>query len=75
MSNQPSNTTTSTEDLVNIDDFLPLPGAEDIITGEEGKKPNMFSNTGVDTSFLDNPTNDDTEDDDKGEEDGKKKRM
>lgn len=74
MTNQAGNITTSTEDLVNIDDFLPLPGADDILSGDDGqKKPNMFSNNQVDTSFLDNPTDDD-DDDDKGEGDDDKKK-
>jgi hypothetical protein len=70
-----TNTTTTTEDVVNIDDFLPLPGAEDIITGNEGdKKPNMFSNTQTDTSFLDNPDDDDNDDDDANTDPDKKKQ-
>lgn len=75
MTNQAGNTTTSTEDLVNIDDFLPLPGGDDILSGDDGqKKPNMFSNTQVDTSFLDNPDDDEDQDDDQGEGDGDKKK-
>jgi hypothetical protein len=41
---------------VNIDELFALPGAENIIVQgeeEEEKKPNIFSSTDVDTSFLD----------------------
>ena len=42
---------------INIDELFALPGAENIIVQgeeEEEKKPNIFSSTDVDTSFLDN---------------------
>jgi hypothetical protein len=64
MTTQPNLTTTSTEDIVDIDQFLPLPGADDILDGGDNQKPNMFSTPKeVDTSFLD----DDTSGDDPGD--------
>lgn len=60
---------------IDIDDFLPLPGAEDVITGQEPKN-NIFSqNKPTDMSFLDNKDDDkdkdkkDDDDDDKGGDD------
>ena len=42
---------------VNIDELFALPGAENIMVpgaeDDDEKKPNMFSSTNVDTSFLD----------------------
>lgn len=44
---------------VNIDELFALPGAENIMVPgaeeEDEKKPNIFSSTNVDTSFLDKP--------------------
>ena len=56
--NKNEEVTQVTQADVNIDELFALPGAENIIVqGEEEedeKKPNIFSSTGVDTSFLDN---------------------
>lgn len=41
-------------ETVNIDEFLPMPGAESIVTGDGEEKKTVFSGTKpVDTSFLD----------------------
>lgn len=47
---------------VNLDELLGIPGADNIMLPEE-KKPTVFSDPKVDTSFLDNPDDgdDDTE--------------
>ena len=56
--NKNEEVTQVTQADVNIDELFALPGAENIIVqGEEEedeKKPNIFSSTDVDTSFLDN---------------------
>ena len=44
---------TSTPDI-NLDEFLPMPGADDILTAPESSKTTVFSKpTKVDTTFLD----------------------
>lgn len=45
----------ATMELDNIDDFLPLPGAESVVTSDEEPKPNLFTNkqTSSDLAFLD----------------------
>lgn len=66
----PSSTPTNVD--IDIDDFLPLPGSEDILTGDD-KKPSMFSKPGqVDTSFLDGPGSKTDVVDDDDDPDGKK---
>ena len=55
--------------LSDIDDFLPIPSAEDVLTGDgksDAKKPSLFSrNAAVDMSFLENDGKDENADDDK----------
>ena len=62
------NNKSQVEDVVieNIDDFLPMPGADSVVTSdEEDDKPNLFSakNKPVNLDFLDK--NDDTTENDK----------
>lgn len=55
------NDTTSSVELDSIDDFLPMPGADSVVTGDEEAKPGIFTNPkAADLSFLDK------DDDDKG---------
>lgn len=61
MSKPGENTSTDSVTIDSIDDFLPMPGADSIVTSDEdeGGKPSLFSNAkSADLSFL--------EDDDKG---------
>ena len=70
MSDNNQQTTVSNVTLDSIDDFLPMPGADSVVTADEGddKKPSIFSTQKpVDTSFLDK------EDEEEEDEDGKKK--
>ncbi len=63
MSDNNQQTVVSNVTLESIDDFLPMPGAESVVTADDegDKKPTIFSTQKpVDTSFLD--------DDDKGED-------
>lgn len=55
---------------VNLDEFLPMPGATDILTAPETSKNNVFSKTkDLDTSFLDaKKTQEESEDGDKKEQ-------
>ena len=55
---------------VNLDEFLPMPGATDILTAPETSKNNVFSKTkDLDTSFLEaKKTQEESKDDDKKEE-------
>jgi len=56
MSDNNQQTVVSNVTLESIDDFLPMPGAESVVTPDEDadKKPNIFSTQKpVDTSFLD----------------------
>lgn len=49
-------TSVTTVETESIDDILGFPGAENIMTAADEKKPNLFSRTPiVDTTFLDNP--------------------
>lgn len=49
-----SQSTTSTVEIDNIDDFLPMPGAESIVTNTDDAKPTLFSKAApVDMDFLD----------------------
>jgi len=45
---------------VNLDELLGIPGADNIMLPEE-KKPTVFSDPKVDTSFIDNPDDEDGE--------------
>lgn len=50
---------------VNLDEFLPMPGAEDILTGTD--KNNVFSKAKeVDTAFLEDPKKEEVSEDDPG---------
>jgi hypothetical protein len=64
MSTENVNNNASVE-IENIDDFLPLPGADEVVTSSEEAKPNLFTNKQrqEDLTFLDN---EDEEDDKKG---------
>jgi hypothetical protein len=70
MTNQQTNVSNVDIDL---DEFLPLPGADDVITTGTEPKKNIFSqNPGVDMSFLENDDKKDDEDDeDKDDKDDK----
>lgn len=49
---------------INLDEFLPMPGVEDILTAPETSKTNVFSKPSpVDTSFLDKKEDEKKEDD------------
>jgi hypothetical protein len=68
MSNQQETVT-----IDNIDDFLPMPGAEDILTGDDGKqkteKPGFFKkDTSVDLSFLEEEEDDTEKEDPKADD-------
>jgi hypothetical protein len=67
-------TSVSNVSIESIDDFLPMPGAESIVTAdEEDEKPTVFSkNKSVDMSFLEEDTDD--SDDDSSDDAGKKKK-
>ena len=55
-------TNVSSTTIDNIDDFLPMPGAESIVTGDEQNKPGLFSKSApVDLNFLDEETDDNGE--------------
>jgi hypothetical protein len=65
-----NNSTVDNVSIDNIDDFLPMPGAESIVTSDEedDEKPNLFSSTNkqVNMDFLDDnskkkPTDEDEE--------------
>ena len=63
-----NNSTVDNVSIDNIDDFLPMPGAESIVTSDddENNKPNLFSsnNKPVNMDFLeDNSKKDDEQDD------------
>jgi hypothetical protein len=72
MSKPGENTSTDSVTIDSIDDFLPMPGADSIVTsdGDDDSKPNMFTSKAkaADLSFLDS---DDDGNDDSG--DGTKK--
>ena len=55
-------TTQTTVTVEDINELLGMPGAENVMTAESGKKeepkPNLFSSKDVDMSFLDNPNPD-----------------
>lgn len=54
-------TSVTTVETESIDDILGIPGAENVMTTDD-KKPNLFSRTpSADTTFLDNPDNDNEE--------------
>lgn len=64
------NNKSQVEDVIieNIDDFLPMPGAESVVTSDEDDdKPNLFSakNKPVNLDFLDKNDDQEDEDDDK----------
>lgn len=59
MTNQPQTNVSNVD--IDIDDFLPLPGADDVITGNEPKNNIFSANKSADMSFLD-------KDDDKGDD-------
>lgn len=67
-------TSVSNVSIESIDDFLPMPGAESIVTSdEEDEKLTVFSkNKSVDMSFLEK--DDDDSDDDSSEDTDKKKK-
>jgi hypothetical protein len=67
-------TSVSNVSIESIDDFLPMPGAESIVTAdEEEEKPTVFSkNKSVDMSFLEEDADD--SDDDSSDDAGKKKK-
>jgi hypothetical protein len=54
-------------ELVDIDEFLPMPGAEAVITSEDEGKAGLFTppNKPVNTDFIDDPTPDPDKDDPK----------
>lgn len=63
-----TNETTSTPDI-NLDEFLPMPGAEDILTASESPKATVFSKTpALDTGFLDEKKKTDDEEEGKTED-------
>ena len=62
-----NNSTVDNVSIDNIDDFLPMPGAESIVTSdEEESKPNLFSseNKPVNMDFLDDTSKSKKEDED-----------
>lgn len=71
--NAGASTTTTTITVEDINELLGMPGAENVMTPESGKKeeakPSLFSSKPVDLSFLDNP---DSDDDDASGDDSKK---
>lgn len=69
---QNTSVSTSTVELTDLDEFLPLPGAESILTPDE-KKPSMFSkNEQVDMGFLDNEKPESTDSTEENAENEKK---
>ena len=64
-----NNSTVDNVSIDNIDDFLPMPGAESIVTSddEDDEKPNLFSsnNKSVNMDFLDDNSKKKTTDEDK----------
>lgn len=66
-----NNDSTSVEEVeINLDDILGTPGAENVMLPDnDGKKaevkPNIFSSTSPDMSFIDNESDDDDSDDSK----------
>jgi hypothetical protein len=67
MSTEKNNSTVDNVSIDNIDDFLPMPGAESIVTSdEEESKPNLFSseNKPVNMDFLDDASKSKTDDED-----------
>jgi hypothetical protein len=69
MENNNQQSSVSNVTLESIDDFLPMPGADSVVTSDDDnaddKKPSIFSKGGpVDTSFLDEDQPDDQGDDD-----------
>jgi hypothetical protein len=63
-----NNSTVDNVSIDNIDDFLPMPGAESIVTSddEDDEKPNLFSsnNKSVNMDFLDDTSKKKTTDED-----------
>jgi hypothetical protein len=63
-----NNSTVDNVSIDNIDDFLPMPGAESIVTSddEDNEKPNLFSsnNKSVNMDFLDDDSKKKTTDED-----------
>jgi hypothetical protein len=63
-----NNSTVDNVSIDNIDDFLPMPGAESIVTSddEDNEKPNLFSsnNKSVNMDFLDDNSKKKTTDED-----------
>jgi len=70
MSKPGQNTSTDSVTIDSIDDFLPMPGADSIVTADEDDdaKPSMFSANAkpADLSFLDSGNDDKGDDDDAG---------
>ena len=67
MNTEKNNSTVDNVSIDNIDDFLPMPGAESIVTSdEEESKPNLFSseNKPVNMDFLDDTSKSKKEDED-----------
>lgn len=67
MNTEKNNSTVDNVSIDNIDDFLPMPGAESIVTSdEEESKPNLFSseNKPVNMDFLDDTSKSKTDDED-----------
>ena len=67
MNTEKNNSTVDNVSIDNIDDFLPMPGAESIVTSdEEESKPILFSseNKPVNMDFLDDTSKSKTDDED-----------
>ena len=58
MSTQNTETTSIEQVEMNLDEILGMPGAENVMLPDEEKKPNVFSSTKVDLSFVDNADDD-----------------
>lgn len=57
---------------VNLDEFLPMPGAEDVLTAPENTKTNVFSKPKpLDTTFLDDKIEDEPKKDDEKKDEPK----
>lgn len=77
MSKPGDTTSTDSVTIESIDDFLPMPGADSIVTsdGDQDDKPSVFTSKAkaADLSFLDDSSADNDGDDDGDNADGKKK--
>ena len=62
MTNQQQTSVSSVD--IDIDEFLPLPGADDVITGDQSKNNIFTKPKSVDMSFLDNDDSKKDDDDD-----------